>query len=219
MQKKIKKLIIKNLKLVVLFICLIAVVAIIENIFNKELMLSDILSYKLIVKVFRCDLLTAIMKFITNIGGIVMITTVTIFSFIVTKNKRIALCILINVIIITTLNIILKNIIQRPRPEGFRLVSESGYSFPSGHSMVSAAFYGLITYFFYINIKNKKIRNLICIFMSIFILLIGVSRIYLGVHYASDVIAGFLIAIAYLIIFISIIKKTIYDTLDVDKQI
>ena len=79
-----------------------------------------------------------------------------------------------------------------------------GYSFPSGHSMISMAFYGLIIYYVWKNVKNIKIRNITCILLSILILLIGISRIYLGVHYASDVLGGFIISIAYLIVFITI---------------
>lgn len=125
------------------------------------------------------------------------------------KEKKIAFSIPLNLLIITVLNIVLKNIVERPRPIGYRLIDETGYSFPSGHSMISTAFYGLIIYFIWKNVKNKTIRNVSCILLVILIVLIGISRIYLGVHYASDVIGGFSISIAYLIIFTTTFK-TIY---------
>lgn len=75
--------------------------------------------------------------------------------------------------------------------------------------MASMAFYGLLIYFAYRYIENKKSRSVICIILSILILLIGFSRIYLGVHYTSDVIAGFLISISYLILFTSIAPKVL----------
>ena len=108
--------------------------------------------------------------------------------------------------IITALNLLLKNIVERPRPEGYRLITETGYSFPSGHSMISAAFYGLIIYFIWKNVKDKKLKYISCTLLGILIVLIGISRIYLGVHYASDVIGGFTISIVYLIIFTSVFK-------------
>lgn len=70
--------------------------------------------------------------------------------------------------------------------------------------MASMAFYGLLIYFAYRYIKNKKVRVVICTVLTFLIPLIGFSRIYLGVHYTSDVIAGFLISTVYLILFTSI---------------
>lgn len=84
---------------------------------------------------------------------------------------------------------------------------KAGYSFPSGHSMVSMAFYGLLIYFAYTKIQNKNLRNIVCITLTLLIVSIGFSRIYLGVHYASDVLAGFFISIGYLIVFVEIISK------------
>lgn len=101
----------------------------------------------------------------------------------------------------------LKHIVQRPRPTEFRIIDETGYSFPSGHSMVSAAFYGFLIYLIYKNVKNKYLKWGIIILLSIIVITIGISRIYLGVHYTSDVLAGYLISISYLIIFTSIIKN------------
>lgn len=73
--------------------------------------------------------------------------------------------------------------------------------------MASMAFYGLLIYFAYRYIKNKKLKTAVCILLSLLILLIGFSRIYLGVHYTTDVIAGFLVSISYLILFTSIAPK------------
>lgn len=103
----------------------------------------------------------------------------------------------------------LKRIIARPRPIEHRLISESGYSFPSGHSMVSMAFYGFFIYLAYRKIKNPYVKTIVCVLLSIIIISIGLSRIYLGVHYPSDVIAGFCISISYLALFTNIIKNHI----------
>lgn len=152
-------------------------------------------------------------KLITNLGGVYVLIAATIILGIFIKNNRVKHAIIINIIIITIFNQLLKYIVQRPRPIENRLIKESGYSFPSGHSMISMAFYGLIIYFCHKYIKNKSLKNICIIFFSILILLIGISRIYLGVHYASDVIAGFMISIAYLITFI-----TVFESIEIDKK-
>ncbi len=90
-------------------------------------------------------------------------------------------------------------------------MTKYGYSLPSGHSMVSLAFYGLIIYFIYKNIENKHIKWTLIAVLSLLIVFIGISRIYLGVHYTSDVLAGFLLAIPYLIIYISTFNKIVME--------
>ena len=87
------------------------------------------------------------------------------------------------------------------------MVEESSFSFPSGHAMASMAFYGLIMYYIYKYVKNKTVKNVICTILSILIFLVGVSRIYLGVHYVSDVIAGFLLSMVYLVLYITFVLK------------
>lgn len=206
MLEKMKKILKKNYKFVVLLICVIIVLAIIEDVFEKETMTIDSIIYKIIVQNMRNDVLTSVFKVITNFGGAYLLISISIISLIFIKDKKISLGICFNLVIATILNIVLKNIVERPRPIGYRLIDESGYSFPSGHSMISAAFYGLIIYFIWKNMKNKKARIICCTLLGILIALIGISRIYLGVHYASDVIGGFLISLAYLIIFTSTFK-------------
>ena len=80
--------------------------------------------------------------------------------------------------------------------------------------MVSMAFYGYFIYLTFKYLKNKKLKVLLITFLSILIILIGITRIYLGVHYTSDVIAGFLISICYLIIYTSLVKKYILEKED-----
>ncbi len=207
MKEKLKKFIVKNLKWIVLFICLIGFLALAEDVFNKEIMNGDIVGYKLVSTFLISDFATPIAKFITNFGGAIILIVLALMLFIFIKNKKIGVSIISNLAIITLLNQLLKRIVQRPRPTEFRIVEESGYSFPSGHSMVSMAFYGYLIYLIYKYVKNKYLKWISIILLSILICSIGISRIYLGVHYTSDVLGGFFISISYLIIYISAVNK------------
>ena len=131
----------------------------------------------------------------------------TILLIVVLKNKKVGLSICINLVVVTILNQLLKRLLQRPRPTEFRIIEETGYSFPSGHSMVSMAFYGYLIYLIYRFVKNKYLKWISIVLLSLLICLIGISRIYLGVHYTSDVLGGFLISISYLVIYISASNK------------
>ena len=207
MNEKTKELIKKNFKWIVLFIALIGFLSLAEDVFNKEIMNGDIIGYKIVSTFLISDFATPIAKLITNFGGAIFLIVLTIVLFILIKNKKIGISIFSNLVIITILNQLLKRILQRPRPTEYRIIEETGYSFPSGHSMVSMAFYGYLIYLIYRYVKNKYIKWISIAFLSVLICSIGVSRIYLGVHYTSDVLGGFLVSISYLILFISTVNK------------
>mgnify|MGYP004515987059 FL=1 len=211
MKDKIKEFITKNLKWIILFICLIGFLALAEDVFHKEIMNGDIIGYEIISKFLISDFVTPIAKFITNFGGAIFLIVLTIVLFIVIKNKKIGVSIFSNLVIVTILNQLLKGILQRPRPTEYRIIEETGYSFPSGHSMISMAFYGYLIYLIYKYVKNKYIKWTSIVVLSLLICTIGISRIYLGVHYTSDVLGGFLISISYLVIFISAVNKFIIE--------
>jgi undecaprenyl-diphosphatase len=88
-------------------------------------------------------------------------------------------------------NRLLKNYFNRERPLGPYEVEVIGHSYPSGHAMVSLAFYGLIMYFTWQFIGNIRHKIILTVLLMLLILAIGASRVYLGVHYPSDVVAGF----------------------------
>lgn len=211
MKEKAKEFIINNFKWIILFICLIGFLALAEDVFNKEIMNGDIIGYKFISTFLISDFATPIAKFITNFGGAIFIAGVAIFLAIIIKNKKIGISILANLVIITGLNQLFKRILQRPRPTEYRIIQETGYSFPSGHSMISMAFYGYLICLIYKHVKNKCIKWISISLLSILICLIGISRIYLGVHYTSDVLGGFLISISYLVIYISAVNKFLME--------
>lgn len=207
MTNKIINIIKTNYKWILFLVCLILFIALTEDVLEYQIMKQDITFYNILRKYFIKDTITPYMKIITNFGGATCLITITILLLIIVKNKKIGLLTLTNLVTITILNQVLKFILRRPRPTEFRIINETGYSFPSGHSMISMAFYGFLIYLIYKNIKNKYLKTTLIIILSLLIIAIGISRIYLGVHYVSDVIGGFLISISYLIVYIKLIKK------------
>lgn len=199
----------KYVKYVILFICLFIFSFIAINVYNGNVIVSDGVIYDFINKHVISEGMTPIVKIITNIGDTICIVTIAIISLFIFKDKKINISIVINLITVTILNNILKFIFMRPRPDLDALVTETSYSFPSGHSMISMGFYGYMIYLIYNFVPNKGLKWFLISLLSIIIFIIGFSRIYLGVHYASDVIGGFTFGIAYLIIYTNTTKKII----------
>ena len=102
---------------------------------------------------------------------------------------------------------ILKFIFQRARPVNPLFLKAAGFSFPSGHALMSVTFYGLILYILISQQKNNWLKLLYVLIFSGLIVIIGLSRIYLRVHYASDVIAGFSLGIVWLMISLAILSN------------
>lgn len=106
-----------------------------------------------------------------------------------------------------TLNLILKYFFNRPRPLVPHLVESSGLSFPSGHAMISASFYGLLFYLVWKHVHHRVWRPFLLISLVAIMALIGFSRVYLHVHYATDVMAGFAAGLLWVIIAIFSLRK------------
>ena len=177
---------------------------------GKELYI-DKLAYHFFIEKLRNDKLTTFMKLATKLSNPEVMVVITIISIITCikfiKNKKLSLGIILNLVGITLINQILKFTFKRERPTGYRLIEMSGYSFPSGHAMASLAFYGLLIYIIKRLVKNKSLKILLIIINIAIIILIGVSRIYLGVHYLSDVLTGYSISIIYLLITTKLLNK------------
>ncbi len=144
---------------------------------------------------FESPTLTLIMKFFTQMGSFpaVFVTTlfVSLFLYFVLKH-RIELILFISVVAGTPIiNQALKQFFHRPRPDLHRLIEIGGYSFPSGHAMNAFAVYGIIAFLLWRHIPSRLGRTILILLSCGFIFMIGTSRIYLGVHYPSDIIGGY----------------------------
>lgn len=192
---KRKYLIIVTIFLVI-FLAMLGIV-----LFDKNLVFDNTI-YNFIIG-FRSSILDNVFKFITCLGNPITVIIVVLIFIIVFRNKD-SFLLTISALDSVILNTILKYIIRRDRPSQLRLISETGYSFPSGHAMISVCVYGFLFYLAYSKIKNKYLRFFICLLLGILILGIGISRIYVGVHYPSDIIAGYSLAIIEVILLVQL---------------
>jgi membrane protein DedA with SNARE-associated domain len=184
-------------------------IKLIEDLIKNELSVLDNTIYKYL-RTLISHKMTDFMKFMTFLGSgqvLIFISVVCILVF--WRNKKQSFytkMISVNLLAASIINEVFKIAFHRERPDILRLVQVSGFSFPSGHSMISISFYGFIAYILYKNIKNPY-KYLVVVLFSILIFFIGISRIYLGVHYASDVLSGFSAGLAWLAIFITLINR------------
>ncbi len=136
--------------------------------------------------------LTGPAVFITHLGGdrVLITAAVVVFLFLWKKQSLITALVTAAILPLSSLvNTAMKYLFLRQRPSVLRLVEIGGYSFPSGHSFVSMSFYGLLIVLA-LHLLPRGRRLWLCLPLGALIAAIGLSRIYLGVHYASDVLAG-----------------------------
>ncbi len=190
---KFSKSLIRGSFISVLLLALFAKLS--EDLLYNELETFDTVVGELI-RGFATPSLTRVAIIITHLGSasieIGLMIIVGAFLLFRLKHTRETVLLAISLSGAWLLNTILKELFRRARPDIVHLVQAGGYSFPSGHAMVAAAFYGVIGYLLWLNLrKRSKPSWYIIVLTFALILAIGISRIYLGVHFASDVIAGY----------------------------
>lgn len=191
-------------------ICLVFFVALLISVVANETSLFD----DTIRNAFydaRNGALTVFAKVITYIGNWQSIVLICLALLIFKKTRyNYGVPASIGAILVTVINKILKELVHRQRPEDIEhLVHAGGYSFPSGHSITSICVFGILAYLIYKNhiqkTTNKGIYPGLIVLLIFLMLSIGVTRIYLGVHFPTDVLAGWLLGI---VICLEIITKT-----------
>lgn len=181
--------------LIGIVICLMSFLAFLyltREVFHQDLVLVDF-QFSQFAYILRTPELTIIMKFFSALGNSIslLISTLIVIILLLKKHRNEVAIFCIALIMGTVINTALKTFIARERPSQSPLVIENTYSFPSNHAMNATIFFGLISYFSFHFFRKKSLSVMISLLSILLIILIGFSRIYLGVHYFSDVMAGY----------------------------
>ena len=143
-------------------------------------------------------------RFISHLGDASTLTSIgllVIVGLVVTRRWQLLCVWIIAVLGVGFLNESLKNTFQRVRPQWpDPWIVEPGWSFPSGHAMGSLVVYGMLAYFLSLIVTNRTLRYCIIVLATTLVVTIGFSRIYLGVHYFSDIAAGYCAATFWVVL-------------------
>ena len=178
-----------------------------ETVFQKTTAFFDNVMFW-VVRYFSSPAVDRIMIVITDLGfgSTYFLLIIAVLFLLASRRRWLALRILIICLAGgVVLNYVLKNLFERVRPDFLRVVDAAGYSFPSGHAMVSLCFYGMVGFLVARSLKHGSQRLAVLITVSLLVAAIGISRIYLGVHYASDVVAGYAAGFMWLTLCISLL--------------
>ncbi|WP_053434948.1 phosphatase PAP2 family protein [Sporosarcina globispora] len=179
-------------------------IEIVDKLKGNELIRFDetVIEY---VQAFISPRLTEFVNVVTFLGSVKWLAFAVVAAavlLIIFKKKSLAVFMVVSSGLGALFNMLLKWIFKRERPDIRPLIEEQGFSFPSGHSMGSFIFYGSLAYMIIHLAKRKRWKAAWTVLLGCFIIMIGLSRIYLGVHFPSDVIAGFAAGGAWLTIMI-----------------
>lgn len=164
-----------------------------------------------LLSIYVSDVNTNVMQFFTFLGTHTFLipANLSISAYFLFVNRHRWYSINVPSVALSSLIVmfLLKFIFRRNRPLTPLLDAAKGYSFPSGHAMISFTFYGLLIYLVWKNVKALWLRIILSILLGLLIFVIGLSRVYLRVHYASDVLAGFCVGCMWLLLSLWILGK------------
>ncbi|MCI9598499.1 MAG: phosphatase PAP2 family protein [Firmicutes bacterium] len=154
----------------------------------------------------RSEQLTAVLKVITYMGNWQSITGLCLLLLIIPKTRtHYGIPVSSSAFFITLLNKGVKTIFKRPRPDvSLHLIEQGGYSFTSGHSITSMVVFGLLIFLVRKYVKDRRTANMLTVLLCVPLVFIGLSRIYMGVHFPTDVLGGWCLGLAVLMIIVSI---------------
>lgn len=196
----------KNSKIYFLVFVILGLVFFLISLFFKDYIVKVDEWFIEIINSIENGKLTGFMKIITNFGGVLVFLVFLVIVFLLVSDKKIGLFMSINLLIAYIFSVIMKNIFRRERPLVMLIDRPLDFSFPSGHTMCSVAFYGFLIYVVNRKVDNVNIRRVINILLVIIMILVPFSRLYLGVHFFTDVLAGLVLGFVCLLCFINYVK-------------
>jgi membrane-associated phospholipid phosphatase len=191
---KQKNIIMTNLLLLMIFILITNQTIYLKNIFWLDLPIIHF------IQQYALPTITKLMNTISFLGSDVFLAIISFcVGIYLLYLRRFQLLFAFSTCMILSgiFNFIFKNIFERPRPEILRLGKATGYSFPSGHAMAGICFYLFLAFMLSLELKKTFHKIMVYAIAVIFIISIGISRIYLGVHYPSDVLGGYTFGAAW----------------------
>ncbi len=204
----LKKILKENIGYLIALIILLIISVVVKLYFSDYILSFD----KSISDFFQIKLVsesnTTFMKAITFFGSAIPFIVIVLLTFLFIKNKSYSFYMFVNLLWVYVVSVIFKNVIMRERPVISLIEKPSDFSFPSGHTMCSIAFYGFVVYLLLKNVKNYFLKWLIIFIFAMLVIFIGISRIYLNVHYFTDVIAGLILGSICLLMIINIYNKS-----------
>ncbi|MDQ6756434.1 MAG: phosphatase PAP2 family protein [Bacteroidota bacterium] len=213
-----------SLEVLVLFTvfagALFAFIGIAKMIFKERKETFDLRAFKFLAGHVN-NINTDIMQFFTFLGTHTFLIPANLllgaFFLFVKKHRWYSITVPVVALSGLLLMFFLKFIFQRDRPLSPLLSAAQGYSFPSGHATMAITFYGLLIFLVWRNIKNTLLKFTYTILLVLLIIVIGISRVYLRVHYASDVLAGFCVGLMWLLFSLWLLNKIeLYNRTKVD---
>ena len=153
-------------------------------------------------KIKITDVKTKLWRIITCLASGKFVALLCILFLLFMENKKVDIVIIINMLIMWVLIGTLKRIFKRNRPNINPLVEEEGYSYPSGHTMTATIFYGFLIFLIIISNITIPLKIILTSLFVLLVLLMGYTRVYLGVHFLSDVIGAILFGSSYLLLYI-----------------
>lgn len=170
---------------------------------------------------FRTPVLTEYFYFMTEVGDIygylIMLAIAIIGTVLYFKNWKYILQTVFVLMLASISNVMLKRLVDRPRPGVDHMVVVETLSYPSGHAMSAMAFYGFLIYLLHLFKINNLLKYVTILLLIVIIFSIGISRIYLGVHYPSDIAGGFIAGLIW--VFFCILLFNLADVFRRDSKV